>query len=191
MKRNAVLSAHGVYRYLLTREWSSGPQGAIIMLNPSTADEFQDDPTIRKCIGFAQRLGWGGFSVVNLYAYRATDPADLRRAGYPIGPHNEQYIERAVDLAADTGAPVVAAWGRKGHQQQARVRAVLAALRSTPVFALRIAKTGAPSHPLMLPYSTQLLPYYEQNTNSSTALAGFGRTASERGRSRGGALVGP
>ena len=85
--KRATISEDGLYRYALSRTWE-GPiwSLAFIMLNPSTADATEDDPTIRKCIGFAQRNGCNAIEVVNLFAFRATDPNDLRRAGYPVSP---------------------------------------------------------------------------------------------------------
>ena len=82
MDRTALFSPCRTFRYRLGRRWSDGPVLAFIMLNPSCADEHVDDPSVRRCIGFAHRLGYGGLQVVNLYAFLATDPAELRRAGY-------------------------------------------------------------------------------------------------------------
>jgi hypothetical protein len=87
MHRTALLSPCGTFRYRLGRRWSDGPTVAFVLLNPSTADEVVDDPTVRRCIRFSERDGYGGLEVVNLYAYVATDPADLRRAGCTLwGP---------------------------------------------------------------------------------------------------------
>ena len=91
----ALLSSCGTYRYRLWRYWHTEREPLIfIMLNPSTADAMQDDPTIRKCIGFAKRLGFGGIEVVNLFAYRATDPRDLRANGYQVGPDDFVAIQQ-------------------------------------------------------------------------------------------------
>src|SRR6185369_17379869 len=92
----AVISKCGKYRYSLRREWIGGA-GTVcfIMLNPSTADASVDDPTIRRCIGFAQRWGYQILEVVNLYAYRATRPRDMFAAADPVGPENEYYLCKA------------------------------------------------------------------------------------------------
>ena len=107
MDRTALFSPCRTFRYRLGRRWSDGPVVAFIMLNPSCADEHIDDPSVRRCIGFARRLGYGGLEAVNLYAFLATDPAELRRAGYPMGSDNDQQITEAVHESSR----VVAAWG--------------------------------------------------------------------------------
>jgi hypothetical protein len=104
----ADLSPCGTYRYLLGRRIGGGDRvGLWVMLNPSTADANEDDATIRRCIGFARREGCGLLEVVNLFAYRATDPAALRLADDPVGPANDHFISKAVERAA----LVVVAWG--------------------------------------------------------------------------------
>ncbi len=107
-RSSAVLSPDGVYRYQLVREWDRArPRVAFLMLNPSTADATQNDPTIRKCIAFARSWGCGSLEVVNLFAFRATDPRELGRCGArvdPVGAENDGYI-----LAAARRASVVVA----------------------------------------------------------------------------------
>jgi hypothetical protein len=91
LDQNAVISACGKYRHVLIRQVSSDESTAVfIMLNPSTADAMTDEPTIRRCIGFARCRGCGQLLVLNLFAFRATDPADLKRAADPIGPENKR-----------------------------------------------------------------------------------------------------
>ena len=99
-RKQAVLSDCGTYRYRLWRKWGCGSPLLFVMLNPSTADAEVDDATIRRCLGFADAHGFGELEVVNLYAYRATDPADLKRAGYPVGPDNDAHIEDAMHACA-------------------------------------------------------------------------------------------
>jgi len=157
MKRDAVLSDCGRFRYILSRDWNGMlPRLCYVMLNPSTADASQDDPTIRKCIGFAERLGFGGFTVVNLYAYRATHPRDLRTAGYPVGPENNDFIS----IALDGTDAVVCAWGANARGL-ARPTEVLSLLRRRLLKpkALSLTAGGIPAHPLMLPYSCTLQPF--------------------------------
>lgn len=159
MKRDAIISECGTFRYWLRRQWDSAlPTLAFIMLNPSTADADIDDPTIRKCIGFARRLGFGGIVVVNLFAFRATQPADLKRAGYPAGPENNQYIAMAAG-AANQGGRVVCAWGVNARKlsRPAEVLESLHRYGVTP-HALKLTDDGVPWHPLMLPYSCELQP---------------------------------
>jgi hypothetical protein len=103
----ADLSPCGTYRYLLGRRVGDGQRAALfVMLNPSTADASDDDPTIRRCRRFARREGCGLLEVVNLFAYRATDPVALRLAEDPVGPANDHFISKAVERAA----LVVVAW---------------------------------------------------------------------------------
>jgi hypothetical protein len=89
------------YRYRLIHDWTGSPERvAFIMLNPSTADERTLDPTIRRCIGFAKAWGFGGIDVVNLFAWRTTDPAALARVADPIGPRNDGMIAAALRQSA-------------------------------------------------------------------------------------------
>lgn len=133
------------YRYTLWREWLGGDGYAMFIgLNPSTADETRDDPTIRRCIGFAQSWGYRSLLMTNLFAFRATYPADMMAAADPIGPENDSWLRTS---AADAGV-VVAAWGTLGTHRgrDAAVRAMLRNLR-----VLRLTKDGHPQHPLYLP----------------------------------------
>lgn len=143
--RKAKVSEDRVYRYRLTRVWAEGTRTTFVMLNPSTADAAADDPTIRQCIGFARRWGYSGLDVVNLYALRATNPAELWAAADPIGPDNDRYLAEA----AASGGRLVAAWG--AHAEQPRVRDVLAIPGFDRLTCLRTTKRGHPSHPLYLP----------------------------------------
>ncbi len=142
----AVFDSTEVYRYRLWRVWRpAGPRLAFILLNPSTADETRDDPTILRCIRYAQRWGYGGVEILNLFALRSTDPAALRGSAAPIGPGNDRAI-RAVTRRVDR---VVAAWGNHGVLLN-RAATVLAALRRRGVRPLCLAVTaqGQPRHPL-------------------------------------------
>lgn len=147
----AVLSPCETFRYRLWRYWGGGEALMFCMLNPSKADASIDDPTIRKCMGFARRLGYGGIEVVNLYAYRATDPGDLKRAGCPVGPENDAHI-RAVASGVNVTKAIVG-WGSEatGHGRVSNVFELLH--QHVEVFALRTNKDGSPGHPLYIPYS--------------------------------------
>lgn len=143
MKKSAYISSDGKYRYVLRREWGFDVKNhvAFVMLNPSTADARIDDPTIRRCIGFAQSWGYDGLSVVNLFAYRATNPKNLMRAADPIGPDNDEWI-RDITLRSKI---TVAAWGTKGNflgrdQSCGKFLPFL--------YCLELTKDGFPKHPL-------------------------------------------
>jgi hypothetical protein len=156
MIRTATISPCGQFRYRLGRRWGSGLTLLFVMLNPSTADADQDDPTIRRCIGFAQSHGCDGIEVVNLYAYRATKPADLKRAGYPVGPENDGHISAA---ACDAGA-ICVAWGANAANLS-RPAEVLRLLRGGghQIMALDHTAHGIPRHPLMLQSCCRLIPF--------------------------------
>lgn len=152
----ALFSEDRVYRYRLWRHWSEGPTMAVIGLNPSTADETQDDPTIRRCIGFAKREGCGRLEMLNLFGLRSTDPTQLSLVEFdPIGPDNDDTI-MAIAGAADV---VVAAWGAEKYAV-ARARDVTAMLAAAqvPVRCLGRTASGAPRHPLYLHRDTELVP---------------------------------
>ena len=107
MYRCAEIDPTGAYRYTLERTWDGGlPCIGWIMLNPSTADATQDDPTIRRCIRFSQSWGYGSLIVVNLFAHRATSPKDLFQAESPVGPNNDRYIRYTWALCGS----LIAAW---------------------------------------------------------------------------------
>jgi hypothetical protein len=151
---SAIISECGKFRYRLGRRWDKGGWTlAYVMLNPSTADAEKDDATIRRCIGFAKAHGYSAMEVVNLYAYRATKPADLRKAGYLVGPENDAHIEQ-VAREAET---VCVAWGANVKDLE-RPQLVLPILRKvgTPIMCLHITRSGYPSHPLMLPASCRM-----------------------------------
>ena len=155
IRSTARIDPTGRYRYSLTRSWDDTlPRACFCLLNPSTADATTDDPTLRRCLGFARRWGCGGVEIVNLFALRATDPRDLRRAADPVGPRNDAAIVRAATRAE----LLVAAWGNHGALHD-RAKAVLAALaRTSTVHTLGLTKLGHPRHPLYTPSDTTLTP---------------------------------
>lgn len=156
--KGAVISNCGAFRYRLWRYWDQ-PKGALvfIMLNPSTADADDDDPTIRKCMGFARHLGFGGIEIVNLFAYRATKPKELKAAGYLVGPENDRHILAVVEAHASLRDNVICAWGANARGLS-RPGAVMSMLSSQGVRprALHFTDDGIPAHPLMLPYACGL-----------------------------------
>ena len=141
------------YRYALTRIWDpSGKKVAFVMLNPSTATEVQNDPTVERCERRARALGFGAFRVCNIFAWRDTDPRKMRAASEPIGEHNNQAITDAC-YWADT---VVAAWGTHG-EHRSRGPSVEQIMRKAgkPLHHLGLSKAGHPKHPLYISYATQ------------------------------------
>ena len=161
-ERDAVLSDDGAYRYLLWRRWGDFLNPAVfVMLNPSSADALEDDPTIRRIVGFAKGWGFGSALVCNLFAYRSTSPAGLLDAPDAVGPHNDRAVSWCL-RARESGPPfVVCAWGSWGERFPERVGEVGALLRSAGAEAqcLGFTKSGQPRHPLYLPKSASLVPH--------------------------------
>lgn len=146
----ALYSPCGAYRYLLTRRWGEGGLLLYVMLNPSTATEERNDPTIERCERRARMLGHGGLAVANLFGFRATYPADLRAAPDPVGPEND-----AVLMQAASGAgTILCGWGTHGALM-GRGPQVAARLRGTgrPVCHLGLTRDGHPRHPLYVGYA--------------------------------------
>jgi hypothetical protein len=142
MVKSAELSNCRTYRYSLSRIWDkSKPYVLFIGLNPSTADENKDDPTIRRCINYAKDWGYGGLKMVNLFAYRATLPSDLKKHNNPIGVDNDKYITK---LSKNSGETIVA-WSDDGDYLN-RDKEVLKLIKKP--MCLNINKSGQPSHPL-------------------------------------------
>lgn len=159
MLRTAELSDDGLYRYRLNRIWGD-PQHLLrfIMLNPSTADALIDDPTIRRCIGFARALKFDGITVLNLYAFRATKPADLWRAAETTGGRrNDLALRNTLISAQEQEAPVIAAWGTNAKPD--RVAWLASLPGAEQLHALSITKAGAPGHPLYLPGDCLPIPW--------------------------------
>lgn len=149
----AVYSDCECYRYSLTREWAPTAKRVLfVMLNPSTATEVQNDPTVERCERRARHLGFGGFRVTNIFAWRDTDPRNMRRADDPVGPQNDVTLMNGAEWADQ----IIAAWGTHGAHRN-RGPDVLARLlqQPTPVFHLGLSKAGHPKHPLYLPYTQQ------------------------------------
>jgi hypothetical protein len=146
---DAFISRCGRYRYALWRRWAPGAQVLFVMLNPSTADQQKDDPTIRRCIGFAVSWGYGALAVGNLFAFRTPSPSILRQAAHPVGRANDRWLRR---LAAESSR-VIAAWGNQGSflGRDAQVCGFLG-----PLYALSVTQQGQPRHPLYVPNGTDL-----------------------------------
>jgi len=139
----AIVSPDRQYRYCLWRTWDrAGPTVAFVALNPSTADETQNDNTVTTCERFARDWGYGQLVLGNLFAYRATDREDLKRARDPVGPRNDEYLRRIV-AGADR---VVAAWGIDGTYRD-RASEVVSTL-DVEWDALTTTREGHPGHPL-------------------------------------------
>lgn len=153
MKGGAEFSGCRAYRYTLWREWDASlPTVNFVGLNPSTATETVDDPTIRRCVRFAQDWGYGRLFVTNIFAFRATDPADMKRAADPIGPDNGRWLRET----ARSAGLVIAAWGAHG-EWRGRGPYVLTRLQvdGIAVHCLGVTKDGHPKHPLYLRADTR------------------------------------
>jgi len=153
---SAWMSSCGLYSYQLSRVWGDGALACFVMLNPSVADAAFDDPTIRRCRNFAKREDCGGMIVVNLFAWRATDPAALASAVDPVGPENDAALREAVSRGRASGGPVIAAWG--GHRM-ARDRTAAVADICADMLCLGLTKAGAPRHPLSVAGDAVLRPF--------------------------------
>lgn len=152
MKNDAEFSECRKYRYALWRTWDDAkPYAMFIGLNPSTADEVNDDPTITRCINYAKEWGYGGLCMTNLFAYRATEPNEMMLVAEPIGLENDDWLKK---LAKDAGV-IVAAWGNNGAYlgRSSEILAVLPNLK-----CLKKNQTGEPAHPLYQSKSAELIP---------------------------------
>ena len=171
-ERTATLSDCGAYRYILGRKWNpKNPRCLLwVMLNPSRADALEDDPTIRRCVGYGKAWGFGSLSVVNLYAFRATNPNELRaldrgryRANVVGNPRNDAELL----TQAATASLIVCAWGAPGvtwaeHRAKIVTTNILAPFN---LYVLGITKDGAPVHPLrqrkdLEPYNWRRKPWW-------------------------------
>jgi hypothetical protein len=170
----AVFDASGSFRYELWRSWDQTKSEIVfIMLNPSTADDTVNDPTIKRCISFAQTWKYGSLRVVNLFAYRATDHRLLLKTRDPVGPDNDRFIETALrtdgsDLPGSPlhGSPlpgshktVVLAWGNRGAllERGDQVIALAAKHAKRRLRCFGYTKEGQPCHPLYLPGNSKLV----------------------------------
>lgn len=145
---------HSEYRYVLGRKWDSRASSVMfVMMNPSTADANIDDPTVARCIDFAQRWGAGTLYVTNIFAYRATHPLDLLGVDDPVGPENDAHILRFAHVVGPARAArpaIIMAHGNPPSLLRARGVEVCTMLRrhGFGLHALGINKDGSPRHPL-------------------------------------------
>tara|TARA_B110000438_G_scaffold287799_1_gene320520 strand:- start:48 stop:527 length:480 start_codon:yes stop_codon:yes gene_type:complete len=150
---NAKFSKDRIYRYALWRIWDDSLAKLLFIgLNPSTADEINDDPTMRRCIRFAKDLGYGGFIMANIFAYRSTDPKKLNTIADPVGKRNNYWIKKLDEEAHLT----IAAWGTHGKYLN-RGNQVIELVND--LYCLRKTKEGFPSHPLYLPSSLKPIKF--------------------------------
>lgn len=161
MVREARISSDQQYRYTLLRRWGDTPRKGItwIMLNPSTADAEKDDPTIRRCMKFTERMGFKAMLVVNLFALRATNPRDLLWSADPVGPENGSWVRKA----CHQGAIVIAAWGALQEPFNGASRN-LAQIIQKDGYALKClgtTKDGSPRHPLYVRANAPLVDWRE------------------------------
>jgi hypothetical protein len=153
VNKNATFSDCRKYRYGLSRTWNGKKKTILFIgLNPSTADEKIDDPTIRRCINYAQNWGYGSLLMVNLFAYRATLPSELKNVKNPIGNDNDLHILELSKKADLT----VAAWGNEGFLLN-RDKVVKKLIPN--LMCLKINKSGQPSHPLYQKKDLKLIKY--------------------------------
>ncbi len=157
----ANISRCGTFRYLLSRMWDpSKPVLMFVMLNPSTADAMKNDPTIMRCIFFARLFGYGGILVGNLFAYRATDPRDLKANGYQVGPDNDHWLKSMMVTTYLSGGTLCYAWGAVAREHPERVAEInaMAKAHGLEPHCLKTMSDGTPRHPLYLPSDCKLEP---------------------------------
>ena len=158
LENDAVISECGKYRYLLRRTWDfSKPRALLVMLNPSTADARTDDATIRSCVRLLSGLGYGSMEVVNVFAYRATDPEELAKAADPIGPKNADILDSAIGRCD----VVIFAWGAHpmAEERGRLIRSTVKTYRPA-TYCFGKTKKGAPKHPLYIKSGTQLETFF-------------------------------
>ncbi len=162
VERTARFSRCRSYRYTLDIVWDDRlPMAAFIGLNPSTADEYQDDPTVRRCRGFAESWSCGGMRMLNLFAYRATLPADMKAQADPVGAGN-----RLPKLLQGITGPRIACWGTHGSHKE-RARRVSVQLGAAALECLGMNADGSPKHPLYLRSDSQAQPYRHANRDAA------------------------
>jgi len=153
MIKNAFFSNDGKYRYWLSRIFDETlPLVAFVGLNPSTADAEIDDPTIKKCISYCRQWGYGGFYMVNLFAFVSSDPKKLLHEADPVGKDNDRHLKEVLSKTEKT----ICCWGEMGRHNN-RDRQVLDII-SNP-HCLQVNKKGEPAHPLYLKGDLQPIPY--------------------------------
>ena len=163
INQGAVIDPTGCYRYSLWRVWKpKTSRVAFIMLNSSRADATVNDATIRRCIGFAQRWGYGSLEVVNLFAYRTSDPARLKQMRDPAGPENDFYLKQAIERAKLT----ILAWGNRGNLNQRSQQVLSWLTTSEHLYCLGVTRSGYPRHPLYLRKNTQPISYFIAHSSS-------------------------
>lgn len=158
MIAKAYISKCGQYRYLLERNWAENDAVwpiLFVMLNPSTADAYKDDPTIRRCVSFAQSMRKNVLYVANLYAYRATSPTELKKVTDPIGPKNKRCLTKLVSLFPR----VICAWGKAAEKEHAMWFYGLCNNNLCTMQCFGTNKDNSPRHPLYLPKTAELKEY--------------------------------
>lgn len=154
----AVFSPCRLFRYELWRRWrAEGPLLTFIMLNPSTADEVQNDPTIERCERRARMWGFAGLRIFNLYAFRATEPKDMKAAADPFGPENLERLIKAIEHDRN----IIAGWGAHGRYRNASSIIMMEVERvGRTIYCLERTKAGQPKHPLYIGYDKTPVPLY-------------------------------
>ncbi len=164
LDQGATFSEDRVYRYRLWRRWGTGPRLAVIGLNPSTADETVNDPTITRCIAYARRWGFDGLEMLNLFGFRATDPRELIRAEEPVGGDTNFHIPQVCWEVLRHDGAVLAAWGANAlHPRLApwavQITTWLRTQAPDGIACLGLTATGQPKHPLYLPNNARPIPF--------------------------------
>lgn len=173
MIKQAKISKCGRYRYVLRRIWNEDVRRMMFVgVNPSTADDVDDDPTVRRCIGFAAQEGWGGIAIVNLFALRDPSPKNMKLDRDPVGPRNDSWIIREA-LASGV---VVAAWGAHGSYQGRGYEVWKLLKKVGAVSCYGVNKTLTPVHPLYIPKNSVLKPYRMYSQYESEIGTIFGGT---------------
>lgn len=152
--RGAVFSPCKLFRYRLWRRWAGGNHCLFVLANPSTADEQIDDPTMRRCRGFAKAWGYDAFEVVNIFAFRSTDPHGLDDVADRVGPDNDWHIQDAATRAS----LIVAAWGVGTGAPWFAERAAVVRGMLRGACCLGFTASGQPKHPLYIAARTSLRP---------------------------------
>lgn len=187
----AIFSDDRIYRYRLGRHWGPGSRTLCwVMLNPSTADEATNDPTIRKCIGFAKKWNFDGIDIVNLFAYRATNPKGLIAVAKQRGSAQlleGQFCNHHILDAAKNAGMTVCAWGNHGriNCRGSQIAGWLSGRHNIELHCLKISKENQPVHPLYQPYSLE-----PQLLTRGTAVGGIGRGGGVEPSSWGGVVLG-